>query len=235
MYTKIFWNTRRGKKGFTLVELVVVLVILAVMAAMLVPALTGWIKEARRKEYVNDAQYAITAAQATMVELYGLGPGAMANEANGALGGGSGGDVRWDTGLSGNSAENIAWGDRVLELMDRGRGDANDEPYILIFGVGKRDSGLTQSQELTVYYIAYVEDRNSPAVFYIDGEWIYQYPTDCGAIVKRNGTNYMQTDEGEIPLQFYVVSQRTGIRDNFWTNINDSRSLRSHCEPYFRG
>ena len=34
---------RRGKRAFTLVELIVVLVILAVLAAMLVPALTGYI------------------------------------------------------------------------------------------------------------------------------------------------------------------------------------------------
>ena len=41
---------QNSKKGFTLVELIVVLVILAVMAAMLVPALTGYIDEARKKK-----------------------------------------------------------------------------------------------------------------------------------------------------------------------------------------
>ena len=233
MYRKMFWNTRRGKKGFTLVEVLVVLVILAIIAAMLVPSLTGYIRRARRDKCIYEAQFAITAAQATMMELYGIGPGVMSNEANGALGGGSGGDVRWDTGLRNNSAENVEWGDRVLELMDRGRGADNDEPYLLIFGVGKANCGLTSAQETTVYYIAYVEDSDSPAVFYINGEWIYQYPTDCGAIVKRNGTNYMHTDSGDIPLQLYVVSQRTGISDNFWTS-GDSRSLKSHAEPYFR-
>lgn len=233
MGEKIFWNTRRGKKGFTLVELVVVLVVLAIMAAILVPSLTEYIRRAKREKYVNDAQYAITAAQATIAELYGIGPGLMSNAANGAAGGGSGGDVRWDTGLSSNSASNIAWGDKVLRLMDRGRGEDNNEPYLLIFGVGKANSGLSAVQETTIYYIAYVADADSPAVFYINGEWIYEYPTDCGAIVKRNNTNYMHTDEGDIPLQLYVVSQRTGIRDNFWTS-NDSRSLKSHAEPYFR-
>ena len=33
----------KDKKGFTLVELIVVLVILAILAALLVPALTGYI------------------------------------------------------------------------------------------------------------------------------------------------------------------------------------------------
>ena len=38
---------RRSKKGgFTLVELIVVLVILAILAALLIPALTGYIDKA---------------------------------------------------------------------------------------------------------------------------------------------------------------------------------------------
>ena len=37
---------RDSKKGFTLVELIVVLVILAILAALLIPALTGYIDKA---------------------------------------------------------------------------------------------------------------------------------------------------------------------------------------------
>ena len=37
----------RNNKGFTLVELIVVLVILAILAAILVPALLGYIDKAR--------------------------------------------------------------------------------------------------------------------------------------------------------------------------------------------
>ena len=36
-----FMRLKNGRKGFTLIELIVVLVILAVLAALLVPALTG--------------------------------------------------------------------------------------------------------------------------------------------------------------------------------------------------
>ena len=42
----------KDKKGFTLVELIVVLVILAILAALLVPALTGYIDKARNKQIV---------------------------------------------------------------------------------------------------------------------------------------------------------------------------------------
>ena len=37
----------KEKKGFTLVELIVVLVILAILAALLIPALTGYIDKAK--------------------------------------------------------------------------------------------------------------------------------------------------------------------------------------------
>ena len=40
----------RNKKGFTLVEVIVVLIILAILAAMLVPAMTGWIDKSREKK-----------------------------------------------------------------------------------------------------------------------------------------------------------------------------------------
>ena len=39
----------KDKKGFTLVELIVVLVILAILAALLIPALTGYIDKANRR------------------------------------------------------------------------------------------------------------------------------------------------------------------------------------------
>ncbi len=44
------WKRAEGKKGFTLVELIVVLVILAILIAMLVPALTGYIDKAKDKK-----------------------------------------------------------------------------------------------------------------------------------------------------------------------------------------
>lgn len=60
-------------KGFTLVELIVVLVILAILAAILVPALLGYIDRAREKQYVLNAKSALTATQAELSSLYGEG------------------------------------------------------------------------------------------------------------------------------------------------------------------
>ena len=47
---------KNNNKGFTLVELIVVLVILAILAAILVPALLGYIDRAREKQYVLNAK-----------------------------------------------------------------------------------------------------------------------------------------------------------------------------------
>ena len=40
----------RARKGFTLVEVIVVLVILAILAAIMIPAMTGWIDKANEKK-----------------------------------------------------------------------------------------------------------------------------------------------------------------------------------------
>lgn len=53
----------KDKKGFTLVELIVVLVILAILAALLVPALTGYIDRANEEKVVAEARMALMAAQ----------------------------------------------------------------------------------------------------------------------------------------------------------------------------
>ncbi|MCR5047872.1 MAG: type II secretion system GspH family protein [Saccharofermentans sp.] len=67
-------KTRKSsKKGFTLVELIVVLVILAILAAMLVPALTGYIRRARQEKDYQMAATVLTAAQAAATYQYSLG------------------------------------------------------------------------------------------------------------------------------------------------------------------
>lgn len=62
---------KTNNKGFTLVELIVVLVILAILAAILVPALLGYIDKAREKQITTNAEAAYVAAQAIATECYG--------------------------------------------------------------------------------------------------------------------------------------------------------------------
>ena len=67
---------KTNNKGFTLVELIVVLVILAILAAILVPALLGYIDKAREKQITTNAEAAYVAAQALATEAYGKGAAA---------------------------------------------------------------------------------------------------------------------------------------------------------------
>lgn len=60
----------KNKKGFTLVELIVVLVILAILIALLVPTLTGYIDKANEKKILAEAKLALNAAQVTETDSY---------------------------------------------------------------------------------------------------------------------------------------------------------------------
>ena len=62
---------KKNNKGFTLVELIVVLVILAILAAILVPTLLGYIERARSEKDFSTAQTVRVAAQAEIDQTYG--------------------------------------------------------------------------------------------------------------------------------------------------------------------
>ena len=234
MYRRIRKTKHKNRQAFTLVELIVVLVILAVIAAMLVPALTGYIDKAKKEKNVQYADTARVAAQAVMTELYGLGGDYKPTDSS------DGFNFNW-TAKNGTAADK-AWGDKVLALMDRGRGEAGNEPYIFVFGVGHSNSncGLTLNQQYTVYYIAYMETADSPAIFYVSGDWMYKYPRKNGGKVIRtekfNGKDFRNTivKDGKpyTPLQFFIVSNNSGLADDkFWTS-SDKRSLLSHSDGY---
>ena len=66
-------NKMKEAKGFTLVELIVVLVILAILAAMLVPALTGYIDKANKEKITAECRQVVMAAQTVASEKYAAG------------------------------------------------------------------------------------------------------------------------------------------------------------------
>lgn len=71
---------KNRKKGFTLVELIVVLVILAILAALLIPALTGYIDKAKEKQIIAETRSCVMAAQTLADEKYGKDGGDLDDE-----------------------------------------------------------------------------------------------------------------------------------------------------------
>ena len=65
-------RTLRDRRGFTLVELVVVLVILGIAASFAVPALTGYIDSAKEKQAVSEAQACVMTATRQGAQNYAL-------------------------------------------------------------------------------------------------------------------------------------------------------------------
>lgn len=61
----------KDKKGFTLVELIVVLVILAILAALLVPSLTGYIDKAKEEQMTSQTRMVLMAANAELATADG--------------------------------------------------------------------------------------------------------------------------------------------------------------------
>lgn len=84
-FMKKMWEKKDSKKGFTLVELIVVLVILAILAAIMIPAMVGWIDKAHEKQALIECRTYYLAAQTLASEQYAENPKAGTVDADKAL------------------------------------------------------------------------------------------------------------------------------------------------------
>lgn len=125
MFEKI--RKMKNQKGFTLVELIVVLVILAILAAMLVPALTGYIDKANNEKIIATTRQVVMAAQTEVSEAYGqnaLKAGTITIAEGGSL------SNKLATGST--AADEVpVKGKAIVELAEVGEWNATDTKYKL--------------------------------------------------------------------------------------------------------
>ncbi|MEG0695026.1 MAG: prepilin-type N-terminal cleavage/methylation domain-containing protein [Erysipelotrichaceae bacterium] len=66
---------KKDVKGFTLVEIIVVLLVIAILAAISIPTMIGYVEEARESEYIAQARTAYVAAQTVAIKRVAKDPG----------------------------------------------------------------------------------------------------------------------------------------------------------------
>ncbi len=66
-------------KGFTLIELIVVIAIIGILAAILVPSMLGFVKDAKARRYNSNARSVYEGAQLALTDIYNGGGSAECN------------------------------------------------------------------------------------------------------------------------------------------------------------
>ncbi len=66
---QLWKKMKKNRKGFTLVEIIVVLVILAILAAFTIPAMLGFVNDAKGKAKIAEAREVYVAYQSAVTEV----------------------------------------------------------------------------------------------------------------------------------------------------------------------
>ena len=211
----------KKNKGFTLVELIVVLVILAILAAILIPALLGYIDRAKMNEDILEGRDVVTAAQSELTKLYGKINRVMVDETVFP--------VKVDNRKpNGNRDVNAAKSDFAKQIIALAE---VEKPYILVLGLGSTQVYKEEEDKrhcYTIYTAMYMKNEDSTPVFFYGDEWGYYYPTDkrIKAIEKEKKGDYKDKNyhvATGIYMQYYILADGNGKynESNIWPILRD--------------
>lgn len=198
----------KKKKGFTLVELIVVLAILAILAGMLVPALTGYIAKAKNRKHMLEAKRCMTAFQTVVTEMYAQGfyPSEF-GEVQGI-------DIFWT--VSNNDGTKYA--KEVLTL-------AECDPHLLIIGAGAPKYKNQPEKICKIGFVVYWPDEKSDVIFFDGEKWTNDYPW-----IKVKDNNFI-VDGEKIELQMFIVKtykQKNPKDINIWDEMKKHVEITGH-------
>ena len=190
-----------NKRGFTLVELIVVLVILAILAAILIPALLGYIDRARQRKDILNAKNCLTASQAEFTKMYSTRCDTDNSAVNGTVTTNSYGDI---------FLKDTALAKTVFDTAD-------DEPYMFIVGLGDyntfKDSNIHKAY--TCYFAVYWGKKEEEPIFFNGSRWLNQYPW------ASDGNNTFNINGEQTKLQFYILSSPSSSANDTWTVLKN--------------
>ena len=159
-------KAERGKnRGFTLVELVVVITVLGMLMAILIPQLLGYIDESKLRAQYAAGEGCRVAAQAKLDALQYQGTMSDYNSA---------GEISQNSDAGKIDFWHPAFADPVLDM-------SGQKVRNLLVAMGDCSYYLENRMDTTpayrVYYVMYQQDEESPVVFYDGSEW----GTECPA------------------------------------------------------
>ncbi|MCB6570936.1 type II secretion system GspH family protein [Eubacterium limosum] len=169
---------KKNQKGFTLVELIVVLVILAILAAFTIPAMLGFVNDAKAKALVSQTREVYMAYQA-----------AITDESNGT--GYKNGDVTsaefkangstFTPGLAGTGMDNRIQKSAVSKLV----GD-------IIIETTASDKTVTYSTATNIKYVVKIDGAKVTNVKLTDGN----YTVTLTSATDGSGSGNTSTEKG---------------------------------------
>ncbi len=234
---------KANRKGFTLVELIVVLVILAILAAILVPALLGYIDRARTRQDMLEAKNCITAAQAEFSSLYAIQNGRGTDQvcvipvSKNKLKI----DGKTDSRDKLRNNDIYAFKNKSIThpqykeftqkiLSTAGYENEADYPYYLIVAAGHYEKYIDTDphKPFTIYFAMYQRTKDSKPIFFDGNKWKDEYPKsalDNTASQQDKDYNVYNINGQSIKLQYYILCNQDTTK-NWWTALEENSKNR---------